>query len=220
MIQLMAARWRVFYREPGALVWSLAFPLLAAGALAALAGAGRDAAALFPPLLAASLFMSAMWGIGWAVVQTRSRGLFRRLLLTPVPRWQILASFAAQRVCLSAAEALLLSAFARVVLGVAPPVGLVAVPLAAAAFSALAVAAVATSPGVESAIGRLNAITLPLLAATGVILPVPDGLARAARLTPVVLAADALSGSPLACAGLVAWTAAATAYAAHRFRWD
>ena len=219
MMQLLAARWRVFYREPGALAWSLGFPLLAAGSLMALAGAGRDPAALFPALLASSIFMSAMWGIGWAVVQTRSRGLFRRLLLTPVPRWQILASFAVQRVCLSAAEALLLCAFARLALGVPLPVGLAAVPLASAAFAALALAAVATSPGVESAIGRLNAITLPLLAATGALIPVPDGVARAAQLTPVVLAAEALSGSLLACAGLLAWTAAASAWAALRFRW-
>lgn len=219
MIQLLAARWRVFYREPGALAWSLAFPLLAAGSLMALAGAGRDPARLFPALLASSIFMSAMWGIGWAVVQTRSRGLFRRLLVTPVPRWQILASFAVQRICLSAAEALLLCAFARLALGVPLPVGLAAVPLASAAFSALALAAVATSPGVDSAIGRLNAITLPLLAATGAIVTVPDGLVRAAQLTPVVLAAEALSGSLLACAGLLAWTAAAAAYAVTRFRW-
>jgi len=220
MMQLLAARWRVFYREPGALVWSLAFPLLAGGALACLAASGRDAAALFPPLLASSLFMSAMWGIGWAVVQTRSRGLFRRLLVTPVPRWQILASFAAQRVCLSCAEALLLAAFASLTLGVPVPVGIAAVPLAAAAFSALALAAVATCPGVESAIGRLNAITLPLLAATGAIVPVPDALASAAAATPVALAASALSGSVIACAGLFAWTAAATVWAVTRFRWD
>ncbi len=219
MMQLMAARWRVFYREPGALVWSLAFPLLAGGALAALAASGRDPAALFPALLASSLFMGAMWGIGWAVVQTRSRGLFRRLLVTPVPRWQILASFAAQRVCLSCAEALLLALFARVALGVAIPVGIAAVPLAAAGFSALALAAVATAPGVESAIGRLNAITLPLLAATGAIVPLPAALASAAAATPVALAASALSGSLSACAGLLAWTAAAAAYAVARFRW-
>ena len=220
MIQLLAARWRVFYREPGALAWSLAFPLLAAGALMALAAAGRDAAALFPALLASSLFMSAMWGIGWAVVQTRARGLFRRLLLTPVPRWQILASFAVQRVLLSAAEALLLCAVARLALGIAVPAGVLAAPLAAAAFSALALAAVATAPGVESAIGRLNAITLPLLAATGAILPLPDLLAPAAAVTPVALAADALSGSLTAAAGLLAWTAAGALHAARRFRWQ
>jgi len=220
VIELMAARWRVFYREPGALVWSLAFPLLAGGALAALTASGRDPARLVPALLASSLFMSAMWGIGWAVVQTRSRGLFRRLLVTPVPRWQILASFAVQRICLSCAEALLLVSFARVALGVPVPVGLAAVPLVAAAFSALALAAVATSPGVESAIGRLNAITLPLLAATGAIVPVPDALASAAAATPVALAASALAGSFAACAGLLAWTAAASVYAISRFRWD
>ena len=219
-MELLAARWRVFYREPGALAWSLAFPLLAAGALMALAAAGRAATALFPALLASSLLMSAMWGIGWAVVQTRTRGLFRRFLVTPVPRWQILASFAVQRIVLSAAEALLLCAFAGLALGVALPVGILAVPLAAAAFSALALAAVATAPGVESAIGRLNAITLPLLAATGVIVPLPDAVAPAAAVTPVALAASAISGSLLACAGLLAWTAAAAAFAVTRFRWD
>ena len=219
-MQLMAARWRVFYREPGALAWSLAFPLLAGGALAALAASGRDPAALFPALLACSLFMSAMWGIGWAVVQTRSRGLFRRLLVTPVPRWQILASFAAQRICLACAEALLLCAFARVALGVSVPIGIAAVPLAAAAFSALALAAVATCPGVESAIGRLNAITLPLLAATGALVPVPHALETAAAATPVALAAGALSGSVASCAGLLAWAAAGAVWAITRFRWD
>jgi ABC-2 type transport system permease protein len=220
MMELMAARWRVFYREPGALVWSLAFPLIAAGALMALTGAGRDPAALFPALLASSLFMSAMWGIGWAVVQTRTRGLFRRLLVTPVPRTSILASFAVQRIVLSAAEALLLCAVARIALGVALPAGVLAVPLAAAAFSALALAAVATAPGVESAIGRLNAFTLPLLAATGAIIPLPDALGPVAAVTPVALAASAISGSLLACAGLLAWTAAAAAWAIARFRWD
>ena len=219
-MELLTARWRVFYREPGALAWSLAFPLLAAGALMALVAAGRDAASLFPALLASSLFMSAMWGIGWAVVQTRTRGLFRRFLVTPVPRWQILASFAVQRIVLSAAEALLLCGFACLTLGVALPVGVLVVPLAAAAFSALALAAVATAPGVESAIGRLNAITLPLLAATGAIVPLPDALVPAAAVTPVALAATALSGSLLACAGLLAWTAAAAAFAVTRFRWD
>lgn len=218
-MQLLAARWRVYLREPGALAWSLAFPLVAAGGLAALAAAGRDPAGLFPGLLASSLFMSALWGVGWAVVQTRSRGLFRRLMVTPVPRWHILASFAIQRVCLSCAEAVLLAGFARVVLGVAVPAGAAAVPLASAAFAAIALATVATSPGVESAIGRLNAVSLPLLLAAGVLVPLPAALAPLAAVTPVALGASALAGSLAAAAGLALWTLAAGAFAVARFRW-
>ena len=46
-----------------------------------------------PGLLGMNLMGSAMWGLGFAIVEARQKKLLKRLVASPMPRWQYLASF-------------------------------------------------------------------------------------------------------------------------------
>src|SRR3984957_9660365 len=46
-----------------------------------------------PGLLGMNLMGSAMWGLGFAIVEARQKKLLKRLVSSPMPKWQYLASF-------------------------------------------------------------------------------------------------------------------------------
>jgi ABC-2 type transport system permease protein len=46
-----------------------------------------------PGLLGMNLMGSAMWGLGFAIVEARQKKLLKRLVASPMPKWQYLARF-------------------------------------------------------------------------------------------------------------------------------
>ncbi|HET6170923.1 MAG TPA: ABC transporter permease, partial [Terracidiphilus sp.] len=46
-----------------------------------------------PGLLGMNLMGSAMWSLGFAIVEARQKKLLKRMVASPMPRWQYLASF-------------------------------------------------------------------------------------------------------------------------------
>jgi hypothetical protein len=46
-----------------------------------------------PGLLGMNLMGSAIWGLGFAIVEARQKKLLKRMVASPMPRWQYLASF-------------------------------------------------------------------------------------------------------------------------------
>ncbi len=57
-----------------------------------------------PGLLGMNLMGSAMWGLGFAIVEARQKNLLKRLVASPMPRWQYLASFLLSRLAMLVIE--------------------------------------------------------------------------------------------------------------------
>ena len=52
---------------------------------------------VIPGLLGMNLMSSAIWGLGFSIVEARQKKLLKRLVASPMPRWQYLASFLLSR---------------------------------------------------------------------------------------------------------------------------
>ena len=59
---------------------------------------------VIPGLLAMNLMGSAMWGLGFSIVEARQKKLLKRLVASPMPRWQYLASFLLSRLAMLVVE--------------------------------------------------------------------------------------------------------------------
>ena len=71
-----------------------------------------------PGLLGMNLMGSAMWGLGFAIVDARQKKLLKRMVASPMPRWQYLASFVLSRLLLLVIEVAVFLGFARLAFGV------------------------------------------------------------------------------------------------------
>src|SRR5271156_5822599 len=66
---------------------------------------------LIPGLLGMNLMGSAIWGLGFSIVDARRKNLIKRLIATPMPRYTYLASFALSRIVLLVIEVVVLLGF-------------------------------------------------------------------------------------------------------------
>src|SRR5271157_5767240 len=73
---------------------------------------------LIPGLLGMNLMGSAMWGIGFTIVDARRKKLIKRMVATPMPRHYYLLSFLLARLVLLVVEVGVLRGFGAVVFGV------------------------------------------------------------------------------------------------------
>src|SRR5580698_8662212 len=71
-----------------------------------------------PGLLGMNLMGSAMWGLGFAIVDERKKNLLKRLVASPMPKWQYLASFLVSRMVMLIIEVGFFLGFAKVTFGV------------------------------------------------------------------------------------------------------
>lgn len=192
---------------------------------------------LLPGLIGLNLMGSSMWGIGFRVVDTRTRKLLKRLAATPMRRSDYLLSLALSRLLFLALEVAALVAFGWLVFGVAvhgSVLDLAAVALAGGgSFSAIALLVAARSRTVEAASGWMNFVMLPMWVLSGSFFSYsrfPAALQPAIRLLPLTALNDALravinDGAPLLrswqeLAVLAVWGAVTFAVALRIFRWQ
>jgi hypothetical protein len=71
-----------------------------------------------PGLLGMNLMGSAMWGLGFSIVEARQKKLLKRLVASPMPKWQYLASFLLSRLAMLIIEVGGVPGFARLAFGV------------------------------------------------------------------------------------------------------
>src|SRR5208283_745309 len=73
---------------------------------------------LIPGLLGMNLMGSAIWGIGFAIVDARRKKLIKRMVATPMPRHYYLLSFLLSRLLLLVVEVGAVAGFGMLVFGV------------------------------------------------------------------------------------------------------
>ena len=166
---------------------------------------------LLPGLLGLNLMGSSMWGIGFAVVDARSRKLMKRFAATPLPRAYYLLSFILARFVLLVVELAVLVAFGALAFDVVVQGSLAALVgvsvlgalaalvgvsvLGALAFAGVALLVAARPRTVEVASGWMNFVMMPMWLLSGAFFSYerfPEPLVPIIRALPLTALIDAL----------------------------
>lgn len=191
---------------------------------------------LIPGLLGMNLMGSAIWGIGFAIVDARRKKLLKRLIASPMPRAYYLLSFLLSRLFLLVLEVGALVGFGVVLFHVPVRGSLLTLGVicfvSSLAFCALGLVLASRARTIEAASGLMNLVMMPMWIASGVFFSsqrFPDflqPLIRALPLTAVInaLRADMLQGANLAQIapqiGIISgWLVICFALALKLFRW-
>jgi ABC transporter DrrB family efflux protein len=189
-----------------------------------------------PGLLGMNLMGSAMWGLGFAIVDARQKKLLKRLEASPMRRWQYLASFLLTRLAMLVVEIVVFLGFAKLAFGVPFrgslwELGVLCV-LTSLAFSALGLLVATRARTVEAVSGLMNLVMLPMWILSGVFFSAsrfPAVIQPVVRALPLTAAIDAMRGNMLqgmnlgqmiAPVGiLLAWLVVPFALSLRIFRW-
>jgi ABC-2 type transport system permease protein len=191
---------------------------------------------LVPGLLGMNLMGSGIWGLGFAIVDARKKRLLKRLIATPMSRFQYLASFALSRLTLLFIEVGLLLGFAVLAFGVplrgSLPLLVVICLLSSLAFASLGLLIASRAQTIEGASGLMNLVMLPMWIFSGVFFSAsrfPDAIQPFIQLLPLTAVIDALRANLLRGAGwpavapelgiIVAWMMLSFVLAVKLFRW-
>ena len=189
-----------------------------------------------PGLLGMNLMGSAIWGMGFSIVESRQKKLLKRLVASPMPRWQYLASYLLSRLSMLVIEVVGFLGFARLVFGVPFrgsmwQLGLLCV-LTSLAFSALGLLVASRAKTMEAASGLMNLVMLPMWILSGVFFSAtrfPAVIQPVVRALPLTAAIEALRGNMLQGTNLrqqtaqigilLAWLVVSFAISLRIFRW-
>jgi len=157
-----------------------------------------------PGLLGMNLMGSAIWGLGFSIVEARQKKLLKRFVASPMPRWQYLASFLLSRLALLVIEVVAFLGFARLVFGVPFRGSLwdlaILCVLTSLSFSALGLLIASRAKTMEAASGLMNLVMLPMWILSGVFFSAtrfPAMIQPFVRALPLTAAIDALRGNML-----------------------
>ncbi len=191
---------------------------------------------LVPGLLGMNLMGSAIWGMGFAIVDARRKKLMKRLVATPMPRHYYLLSFVLSRLLLLVVEVGVLLGFGAIVFGVpvrgsAATLALLCI-LGSFAFGAIGLLIASRAQTIEAASGLMNIVMMPMWILSGVFFSsqrFPDLLQPVIRALPLTAVIDALRAHMLRGAGLseiapqmailTCWLVVCFATALKLFRW-
>lgn len=192
---------------------------------------------LIPGLLGLNIMSGGMWGVGFVLVDMRSRRLLKRLIATPMPRSRFLSSMMASRMLLVFLEVVLLLAFGWLVfdmriLGSLGTIFLLAI-LGAFVFAGFGLMCGSRTDKIETISGLMNLVMLPMFVFSGVFFSserFPAFLQPFIKALPLTALNDALRATILEGAGLFSqggrililavWGAIAFAVALRIFRWN
>jgi ABC-2 type transport system permease protein len=189
-----------------------------------------------PGLLGMNLMGSAMWGLGFSIVDGRQKKLLKRMVASPMPRWQYLMGYLLSRLIMLAVEVVVFLGFAKLVFGVpfrGPlwQLGLLCL-LVSMVFSALGLLTASRARTMEAVSGLMNLVMLPMWILSGVFFSAsrfPAIVQPLVRALPLTAAIDAIRGNmlqgvqlgqlTLQVGILLAWFAVPFAVALRIFRW-
>jgi ABC-2 type transport system permease protein len=191
---------------------------------------------LLPGLLGMNLMGSAIWGMGFAIVDARRKKLMKRLIATPMPKHYYLLSFVLSRLLLLVLEVVLLLGFGVLAFKVPLRGSLVDLVIlcimGSLCFSALGLLIASRARTIEAASGIMNVVMMPMWIASGVFFSaarfphVVQPIIKALPLTAVIdaLRANMLQGANLAqvvpeMAVMGIWLVVCFALALKLFRW-
>src|SRR5262245_49965325 len=121
---------------------------------------------LVPGLLGMNIMSTGLWGVGFAIVQARTRKLLKRLAATPMSRAEYLASHVLSRLLWLALETAVIVGFAWVAFGVAVRGGLASLAalavIGALSFGGLGLLVASRVRTIEGVSGIMNLVMMPM----------------------------------------------------------
>jgi ABC-2 type transport system permease protein len=192
---------------------------------------------LIPGLVGLNLMGSGMWGLGFAVVQARTRKLLKRFAATPMRRSHYLLSFMLSRLVGLVLEVAVVVGFGWLLFGVAVRGSLLDLTfvslLGALTFAGLGLLVAARPRTIEGVSGWMNFVQLPMWLFSGTFFSYerfPAAVQPAIRALPLTALNDALravinEGAPLvacwpALLVMAVWGAVSFLIALRLFRWQ
>jgi ABC-type multidrug transport system permease subunit len=191
---------------------------------------------LIPGLLGMNLMGTGMWGIGFYIVDARSKHLLKRMVATPMRRWHFLAGQIGGRLLFLVLEVAVLVAFARLLFDVPLRGSLAALAIVsiagALAFAGLGLLVASRARTLEGVSGLMNFVMMPMWILSGIFFSTsrfPEVMQPVVQVLPLTALNDALravmiDGATLAGVAadltlVVAWGVTAFAGAVALFRW-
>ncbi|MFZ0304475.1 MAG: ABC transporter permease [Terracidiphilus sp.] len=189
-----------------------------------------------PGLLGMNLMGSAMWGLGFSIVEGRQKKLLKRMVASPMPKWQYLTSFLLSRLAMLVVEVAFFLGFTKVVFGVPFrgslwQLGFICL-LTSMDFSALGLLVATRARTMEAVSGLMNLVMLPMWILSGIFFSAsrfPAVIQPLVQALPLTAAIDAMRGNMLQgtelnhllvpVAILLAWFVAPFAVSLRIFRW-
>jgi ABC-2 type transport system permease protein len=191
-----------------------------------------------PGLVGVNLMSSSMWGIGYVIVEMRTKRLIKRMLATPMRKTDFLISFVLMRVLFVLLEVPILYGFGALAFGV-HVVGSIALLMAlslagAFSFAGLGLLIASRAENTQTVGGLMNLVMMPMFVCSGVFFSTanfPDAVQPALHALPLTMLNDALRavtnlGSGLHDGGvtwamvvLFAWGLVSFGAALKIFRW-
>ena len=164
---------------------------------------------LIPGLIGVNLMSAGMWGIGYVVVDMRSRKLLKRLVATPMSRAQFLTSFVLMRALFLFFELPVLLGFGwlafRVGVAGSLPLLVGVALLGALAFAGIGLLVASRAQNTQTVNGLINLVQLPMFVASGVFFSTarfPAVVQPWLRLLPLTALNDAMRAVMIDGAGV------------------
>ena len=191
---------------------------------------------LIPGLLGMNLMGSAMWSIGFAIVDARRKKLLKRLVASPMPRPYYLLSFLLSRILMLVVEVGVLVGFGALFFHVPVRGSLLELAvlcvLGSLSFCALGLLVASRAKTIEAASGLMNVVMMPMWIASGVFFSsqkFPGAMQPFIKVLPLTALIDALRANMLQGAnfaqmipqvGIISfWLVICFALALKLFRW-
>lgn len=154
---------------------------------------------LIPGLLALGVMNGFLWGIGYSLIEIRTKKLLRRMVAAPMKKWHFIFAHFTARFSLSAFEAIVLYVFSWWYFGIQIQGSLAAFLLVflAGSFCFGGIALLMASRTASSRVGNalINLITMPMMILSGVFFSYhnfPEAVIPVIRKLPLTLLADSL----------------------------
>ncbi len=191
---------------------------------------------LIPGLLGMNLMGSGLWGVGFSVVQARTKKLLKRFMATPMRRSHYLLSFILSRLLFLFLEITALVGFGWLMFGVGVrgsfgALALITV-LGALSFAGLGMLVASRARTIEAVSGLMNLVMLPMWILSGTFFSYarfPDAMQPFVKALPLTALNDALRAVMIDGTGLVrlgapvaivaGWGAVSLGVALKIFRW-
>ena len=191
---------------------------------------------LVPGLLGMNLMGGGIWGLGFSIVDARRKNLLKRLVASPMAKWEYLLSFLLSRLVMLCVEVVVFVGFAVLVFGVPLRGSLTQLAalclLASLSFSALGLLISSRVKTIEAVSGLMNFVMLPMWVLSGIFFSAerfPDVVQPFIRVLPLTAVIEALRGNMLQGLSLaqltgqltvmMCWLVFGYAIALRLFRW-
>jgi ABC transporter DrrB family efflux protein len=192
---------------------------------------------LVPGLLGMNIMGTGLWGVGFSIVNARSKKLLKRLVATPMSKTHYLIALVLSRLATLTLEVVVIVGFAWIFFGVAVHGALWALAavalLGAVAFGALGLLVASRARTIEAVSGLMNLVMLPMWVLSGVFFAstnFPDAMQPFIKVLPLTALIDAMriitnEGQSIVAvtpqvAILAAWSAVSFGLALKLFRWQ